>query len=299
MVTGLENGLGLDIVIWLQAHGSPLLDVLAQVLNITGGAIFALVAGPLIYWTISKRLGLHMLLLMLVGALASALLKEIAHTPRPFVAYPDQVDPLFDVGGYGLPSGHVMNAITFWLPAVVTLRDRRWWGVYGVYVLLMAWGRMYAGVHYPQDIIGSLIVGGLLGWGYLRWRPEADALRHRGLIAGMLLLPWILLSFLAGYDDGVTVLGGIFGFGVGLVGEQRYVNFAITGSLAQRAWCYATGLAVLFALFLGLDALFGTAEPAHLLRLLRYAAVTAFGIALWPAVWPALWRRVTGPDRPR
>lgn len=36
MLTGLENGIGLDVVVWLQAHGSPLADFLAQAIHILG-----------------------------------------------------------------------------------------------------------------------------------------------------------------------------------------------------------------------------------------------------------------------
>ncbi len=168
MLTGLENGIGLDFVAWLQTHGGDLLDVLAKLLNVMGSSIFALIVAPLVYWVINRRLGLHMLLMLLVGALITTLTKEIVQAPRPFVAHPGEVTALFDVKGYGFPSGHVMSAIMFWLPVVIMLRRRAWWWVYGGYVLLMAWSRMYAGVHYPQDVIGSMLIALPLIGLYLR-----------------------------------------------------------------------------------------------------------------------------------
>lgn len=285
LFTGLENGIGLDIVVWLQAHGSGFLDVLAKALNVTGGSVFALIVGPLIYWVINRRLGLQMLLMLLAGALLATVTKEIAQTPRPFVAHPDEVTALFDARGYGFPSGHVMNAIAFWFPVVVMLKRRAWWWVYGGYVLLMAWSRMYAGVHYPQSVIGSMIMALPLIALFLRWQPDETAFRASRLVGALVIVPWVLLPFLRSYEDGVTTIGTLFGFGLALAWTRQHAGFSVEAAVSRRALRYGLGVVLLFAIFLGLDVLFGTAEPDYVFRMVRYAAVTLFVIAAWPVLW--------------
>lgn len=285
MLTGLENGLGLDIVVWLQAHGGALLDLLANLLALMGSSMFALLIAPLIYWTVNKRLGMQMTLTLLFGALIAAVIKQIAQTPRPFFAHPDTVNALFHPDGYGLPSGHVVNAMTFWLPGVVWLKDRRWWWAYGIFALVMGWSRMYGGVHYPQDVVAALVIGLALIALYLRWPPGPNVFRSRALIGVMLVLPWLLIGLLADYDSGLTVLGVIFGCGVGLLLEPRYAAFEVRGTLRQRALRYAMGVALMLVLYAGLRIVFGTAEPHAVLRVVRYAVVAVFLVAGWPVLW--------------
>jgi len=285
MLTGLENGLGLEIVVWLQAHGGPLLDLLARLLNVMGSSMFPLVIAPLVYWSVSKRLGLQMALMLLAGGLIAFVIKQAAQTPRPFVAHPDEVNALFEVDGYGLPSGHVITALMSLLPVVVWLKDQRWWWAYGAFVLVMGWSRMYSGMHYPQDVMASLLLGAVLIAWYMHHPPGMDVLHHGALIAGALIVPWFLVDFFADYHTGLSVLGMAVGWGMGLPLEARYVEFETDGSLRQRALRYVVGIVLMLGLFFGLRVAFGTAEPQALLRVVRYATVTVFLLAGWPALW--------------
>jgi membrane-associated phospholipid phosphatase len=283
MLGPIESGIGLDVVVWLQAHGNALFDLLAHVLDFAGGSMFALIVGPLFYWLIDKRLGQHILFLLLLGGLVMAITKEIAQTPRPYIAHPEQVIPLFTEEGYGLPSGHVINAITFWLPVVLWHKSRRAWWLFGGYVLLIMWSRMYAGVHYPQDVLGGLLIGLAVGWVYLR--APVDEMVHSPVVQGIVLQPLILVPLLSHYQDGVTVSGALCGLGIGLWLEQRFVDFTTTDDLRQRAIRYGVGIVTMMVVFVVLRLLFGSAEPEALFRCLRYAAVSLYALAIWPWAW--------------
>jgi membrane-associated phospholipid phosphatase len=60
---------------------------------------------------------------------------------------------------YSFPSGHALFSLTFVLMLVVlTWESRwRWWVVLtgGLFVIAIAWTRLYLGVHYPSDILGG------------------------------------------------------------------------------------------------------------------------------------------------
>lgn len=294
MLTPLENGIGLDIVIWFQQHGNGLFDLLAELLNVTGGSLFLLLVGPLFYWATAKRLGQHMLVLLLVGTLTVVTAKQLAHTPRPYVAHPDDVTPLFEETGYGMPSGHVLNAIVFWFPVGLWLGIQRWRWLLGGYVLLTMWSRMYAGVHYPQDTLGGLILGlGIVGIYYARIEHTAEhpppiRLESRWWLALAALLPIPLTALFWHYEDGLIVTGALVGALTGMWIEARYLQFDTSAPLKTRAWRYATGVIVLLALYAGLKIALDPLDLEPVFRVVRYGVLTLFVVAGWP--W--LWRRI-------
>jgi len=193
MLTGLETGLGLEVVVWLQAHGSPVLDALAQAIHVLGApATYLLLLLPLLlrgYRTLTpdpspSRRGeqrpapfhhnhefLYQWVFTLVAAiLFTDVLKLLVQAPRPYQVAPELVRLLVDQrSNYGLPSGHVAGALAMSGLAAVW-GGRRWtWILVAAYTLLVAWARMYAGVHYPQDVIVGALVGILSLWISLRY----------------------------------------------------------------------------------------------------------------------------------
>src|SRR5690606_14174202 len=167
MLTSLETGLGLDVVLWLQAGGSRLLDLLAMALNAAGSEYVFMVVLSVIYWGVNRYLGLRVLFALLLAVTLNIALKLLFQAPRPFEVS-DAVRVVAEAGSYGLPSNHVMSAVAIWGYLALYLR-RRWVTVaVVVYVLLMAWSRMYAGVHYPQDVVAGALLGLLSLW-LSRW----------------------------------------------------------------------------------------------------------------------------------
>ncbi len=104
--------------------------------------------------------------------LASSALKYGLQIPRP----PNQVPGL---GPYSFPSGHTLRAmVIFGFLAVIIARsireNWRWlpYGLAGMLILLVALARLYLGVHWLSDILGSITLGicwvTILGIAYYR-----------------------------------------------------------------------------------------------------------------------------------
>jgi undecaprenyl-diphosphatase len=124
------------------------------------------------------------LFLFIEGALATilsrGLLTEIIRffspQPRPFEIL--NFSPLIPESGYSFPSGHA--TFYFALAAIVFLWNKKWGSWYFIFAILNGAARIYAGVHWPGDILGGAAIGILSGLLiYLLLSPQFRGLSQR------------------------------------------------------------------------------------------------------------------------
>ncbi|MCA1692037.1 MAG: phosphatase PAP2 family protein [Acidimicrobiales bacterium] len=177
---------------------SPGLDGIVRALSTLGGltvVTLVLLLLVLLVWHECRSLALVLLGASLARPLLEWSLKELVDRPRP------SLGQLVAGNGPSFPSGHVMAAFAIWglLPPVVALvsgRRAAWWwsvGISATIIGVVAFSRVYLGVHWMSDVIGALVLGALyllgvewlLGWHHRR-RPCAgleagfDAIKTRG-----------------------------------------------------------------------------------------------------------------------
>jgi len=91
------------------------------------------------------------------AAILTLVLKALFGRPRP-----DIIPPLIVETTYSFPSGHTIVAVALYgLMAVLFGRQERYgWAVFSsLWVLAVGFSRIYLGVHYPSDVVGSLALG--------------------------------------------------------------------------------------------------------------------------------------------
>lgn len=98
---------------------------------------------------------------ILLAEMASGLLKVAIERERPPLANPDP-DPLVRLPAtYSFPSGHA--TVSFACATVVALAvPRLTWPLF-VLAALIAWSRVYVGVHYPGDVLAGAVLGVAVG----------------------------------------------------------------------------------------------------------------------------------------
>jgi len=75
----------------------------------------------------------------------------------------------YNKGGlYGFISAHAANAFSFATFSALLFRSRGYAIFIYPWALMIAYTRIYLGVHYPGDILGGMVVGSLVGWGIFK-----------------------------------------------------------------------------------------------------------------------------------
>ena len=146
------------------AHQNPFLDTVfvfcAKYLA------YLLVIGFLVF-ILSRKDSRVRLFIFIEGVLAVIIARSIItetirffyHHPRPFEAL--SLSPLVQGDGYSFPSGH---AVTFFsLAMVLYYFDKRIGSWFFLFAFINGVSRIIAGVHFPLDIIGGIVVGVLSG----------------------------------------------------------------------------------------------------------------------------------------
>jgi undecaprenyl-diphosphatase len=114
------------------------------------------------------RFGLPLTLATGIAAGCQYLLKILIERVRP-----DEVHQLIDASGFSFPSGHSNAGLVFYLFLMILVRRRLILDEYRgaaylislllpLLVIMIGASRVYLGVHYPSDVLGGWLLGGVL-----------------------------------------------------------------------------------------------------------------------------------------
>lgn len=149
---------------WFYEHVSPPVhDLFAVITDLGSPVLWVLGFGLGLYFVIRRQWTLlaGWALAMAAGKLWNEALKAWLGRPRP--AFPGWDNP---VDGYGFPSGHTMQAtIAYGMLVYLSWRRVRARGVLlgsaALLIALVALSRLVLVAHYPSDVVGGLLAGGL------------------------------------------------------------------------------------------------------------------------------------------
>lgn len=271
---------GIQVVLWFQQF-SPALDLPFKALTFLGDETFYLIFMPLFYWCIDRRTGARLFFLLLFSAYLNAIAKVLADQPRPF-SYDPRVQAIVHAGGGGMPSGHTQNAVVIWGFLAARSGQKISWLIAAFLMVGIPLSRVYLGIHFPTDLMGGYLLGGIILVVFLLSAPRLEIwLVEKGFAWQLmisLLGPLILILLNPTGDKYVlSMASALMGVCTGFALERRFVRFACEGGWWKRAIRYLLGVIVLFGLWGGLKLAFSGMEPAALFRFMRYALVGLWG----------------------
>ncbi|MFZ5979743.1 MAG: phosphatase PAP2 family protein [Candidatus Zixiibacteriota bacterium] len=153
----------LFVNVWL---ANPITDFIMPYLTMGQLIVFTYVTClGLLLWKGDRKIRWMVLVSIIVLTLcdqtSSALLKKWICRPRPCHILAD-INLLVNCGaGYSLPSSHATNV--YGQAFLFSLHYKNYAGYLFAYAFLVSISRVFVGVHYPGDILGGAVVGGLIG----------------------------------------------------------------------------------------------------------------------------------------
>ena len=298
---------GIECIQGLQTIQSPGLTAFVKACTDLG--LLCIPALLLLFWCLDEKRGARLSCIVMLSAFVNGFCKELLKQPRPFVLEPSV--GLAFVPGYGIPSAHAQLSLCFVLPLAIWACGsgpaRRRGAKTAIrlgaalFILGIAFTRLYLGAHFPTDILAGWLLGGLVLGLWCALEPGAAPLLESGGLRSRLIavaLAAILMNALSPLDRS---LGGLFlGFGGGYaLMRERFPFTAASGGVSLRLLRYALGLAGGALIFLGLkpvlpggDSLFsalpawGAGSPYYELgRFVRYGLTGLWASALAPRLF--------------
>jgi len=288
----------MEILRLLEGIRSPFLDTVIGLLTQLGEETIGMVILCVIFWCISKRIAYVMGVAFFLSGLTVQGMKICFRVDRPWVADPN-LNPVESAKahatGYSFPSGHTQSSTALFGSLGVQIRQRAIQVVFFVIPVLVAFSRLYLGVHTLQDVAVSLVLTFLFVLLAVKILSSDASSAKRNLIipiimvlyAGIVILiaAIMYLNWTIEKDnirDCMKAAGAGIGFAVGMFIERTYIDFPVRakGIIWQVIKCII-GLAVLVGIQEGLKLIIGTSLAADMIR---YCLMVSWVTLFYPLI---------------
>ena len=296
----------MDILYALEKIRTPFWNGVMSAMTQLGGEVIFIVAAVVVFWCVSKWEGYYLMTVAFCGTVLNQFLKLICRVPRPWVRDPNFTiveSARAEATGYSFPSGHTQNAIGLF-GGMARWGGRRWVRLgLTTLALVIAFSRMYLGVHTPADVGVSLVLAAALVLGlYPLMRRAQEKPRYMGyVLAAMLVVSGAFVVFVetcgfpadtdaenlaSGIGNAWKMLGAVAGMTLAWLLDRRYIHFETQAVWWVQVIKVAVGMALLLAIKSGLKApLLALLGHEGLAGGVRYFLLVLVAGAVWPLVF--------------
>lgn len=278
----------------------PVLNEFMLAVTTLGEETVFLIIALILFWCVDKYIGYYTLSVGFIGTVCNQFLKLLFRIPRPWI-----LDTNFTIleqareaaGGYSFPSGHTQSAVGTFGSMAYIFKNR----VIRVFTImiaaLVAFSRMYIGVHTPMDVLASVIIAVALIIGLKPVVISDDHKRFPLLLVGMTVLALAFLCFVhfynfptdidpynysSGLKNAYTLFGSLFGLLVVYIADENWLKFPTTAVWWAQIIKVVIGLGLVLLVKSGTKELLNHIFGEQFGRSVRYCLIVLTAGVLWP-----------------
>jgi undecaprenyl-diphosphatase len=288
----------MELLRLLENIRAPFLNTAFSLITGLGEETTVIVIICAIFWCINKRAAYGIGIAFFFSGLTVQGMKICFRIDRPWIIDPTLhpvPSALRTATGYSFPSGHTQSATTLFgsLGARIKLKPIK--ALCFSIVLLVAFSRLYLGVHTLLDVTISLVISFFVVILTIKVIANEKVNKKRELIisTGMTLFAITVIAIatvlylkgVIGYDyvaDCLKAAGGGIGFAGGMFIERVYINFSVkTKNNFWQLIKLATGFIGILAIKEGLKPIIGEGLGADIVR---YFLMTTWVTVIFPLI---------------
>ena len=233
----------MDLLWLLKEARTPFFDTFFSLVTQLGEEMILIVIFCAIFWCINKRMAYVLGASFFLSGLIVQGAKPLFRVPRPWIYNPTFQPVTGSVNaatGYAFPSGHTQNGATLFGSLGAQIKHKAIKIVLFTIVALIAFSRLYLGVHYLSDVLVSLAIGIGAIWLAMKFITDEPVCKKRELlIAGFIaffavvVIAIVAMLYYGGFTeaiqmrDSVIAAGAALGFSLGMFVERNYIQFSV------------------------------------------------------------------------
>jgi len=290
----------MQLVRFFEGIRSPFLDTVVGLITRLGEETIGLVIICILFWCISKKMAYITGIAFFLSGLTVQGMKIIFRVERPWI-----IDPILNPApgaleyatGYSFPSGHTQSAASLYGALGAQLRQKPLIFVCFLIPVLVAFSRVYLGVHTLLDVVASLVISAVFIWLTIKviFNDSDKPNKKRELAAALVIVLYAVASVIIAFVlhgggtislenalDCIKAAGAAIGFAVGMFIERVYINFSVKSkNLLWHSIKVVIGIIGVIALKEGPKVLIGSGFAPDMIR---YFLMIIWVIALYPLI---------------
>ena len=275
----------MEILRFLEGIRSPALTAVLSAITRLGEETIAMVVLCAIFWCINKRVAYGIGMAYFLAGLTVQGMKICFRIDRPWIVDP-KLNPvasaLPQATGYSFPSGHTQSATALYGSLGTQIKRKTIKALCFLLLLMVAFSRMYLGVHTLLDVGISLLISLLFVFvAPVALRNESGSKKKELILSLFMVLFAVIVIIIASVllstgkiereymSDCLKAAGAGIGFAIGMYIERVHIKFPVgTNSIFQQIIKYIMGFAGVLAIKEGLKLIVGTGFAADTVRYL-------------------------------
>ena len=279
----------------------PVLNEFMLAITTLGEETAFLVIALILFWCVDKYVGYYTLSVGFVGTITSQFMKLLFRIPRPWVLdenFTAMEQAIPAATGYSFPSGHTQSAVGTLGSIAYTTKYKTIRIISIVLAALVAFSRMYLGVHTPLDVGVGILISVVLVFALRPLVLNNQKKRMPWLLGGMILLGigylcYLLFwpfsdavkaddNYLHGLENAYTLLGALVGMVIVYIVDEKWLNFSTKAVWWAQILKVVLGLVLVLIVKSGMKGLLNMLLGESFGRMVRYCLIVVVAGILWP-----------------